>query len=290
MSKYVIVTDSCCDLPMPIIQEYNLIVPPLRFTIKDNTFANYPDEREMPTKDFYRLLREGATSSTSQLNSHEFVESVTPLLQQGFDVLYLGFSSALSGTYNSFLIAKDELQETFKDRTIIAIDTLAASLGQGLLVYLAAQLQKQGKSIQEVADYIEANKLHLVHYFTVDDLNFLKRGGRLSATSAFIGTLLQLKPLLHVSDEGRLVPYGKTLGRKHSIKKMVDDMENKIINPEKQTVFISHGDSLEDAKYAGKLIQDRYHVKDIVYGLVGPVIGSHSGPGTIAIFFLGNKR
>jgi DegV family protein with EDD domain len=244
----------------------------------------------LATKEFYKLLREGAISSTSQVNAYEFVEGLTPLLEKGLDILYIGFSSALSGTYNSFEIAKGELLEKFPERKIIGIDSLSASLGQGLLIYTASQLQKEGKSIDEVQKFIEGNKLHLVHLFTVDDLNFLKRGGRLSATSAFIGTLLQLKPLLHVSNEGKLVPYGKTIGRRHSLKKLVDDMEGNITHPENQTIFISHGDAIEEAEYTGKLIKERYKVKDVLYNDVGPVIGSHSGPGTIAIFFFGQKR
>lgn len=290
MNKYVIVTDSCCDLPLNIIQEYNLAVFPLRFTIKDKIYSNFPDERDMATKEFYNLLREGATSSTSQINAYEFVEGVTPLLEQGYDLLYIGFSSALSGTYNSFVLATQELKEKFPDRKIVFIDSLSASLGQGLLVYTAALQQKEGKSLEQVAAFIEANKLHLVHLFTVDDLNFLKRGGRLSSTSAFIGTLLQLKPLLHVSDEGKLVPYGKTVGRKHSIKKLVDDLVSNITNPQDQTIFISHGDTLEEAEYAGRLIKEKCKVKQIIYANVGPVIGSHAGPGVIAIFFFGTKR
>jgi DegV family protein with EDD domain len=290
MNKYVIVTDSCCDLPLSIIKEHDLRVFPLRFTIENKTYSNDQEKEEMSTPTFYTLLREGAISSTSQINPNEFIEGVTPLLQQGFDILYIGFSSALSGTYNSFVLAKEELKETFPDRTILTVDSLCASLGQGLLVHSAATRKVSGKNIHEVATWVEENKLKLVHLFTVDDLNFLKRGGRLSSTSAFIGTLLQLKPLLHVSNEGKLVPYGKTLGRKHSIKKLVDYLVATIVHPEEQVVFISHGDAFEEAQYAGNMIKDKCHVKDVIYHYVGPVIGSHSGPGTIAIFYYADKR
>lgn len=290
MSKYLIVTDSCCDLPLNIVKDFNLNVIPLKFTINNVSYFNYSDEREMKNKDFYRILREGSMSITSQINSYEFVEQVTPLLNEGYDILYVGFSSALSGTYNSFLIAQEELKELFPERKILAIDSLSASLGQGLLIYSALLKQKEGKSLEEVYDFIESNKLSLVHLFTVDDLNFLKRGGRLSATGAFIGTLLKIKPLMHVSNEGRLVPYSKTVGRKISIKKLVDELADRIVNPEEQVIFISHGDVLEEAKYAGELIKSKVKVKDVVYGNVGPVIGSHSGPGTIAIFFFGTHR
>ena len=287
---YRFFTDSSADLTPNLQQETGIEVVPLSVKIEGRSYRNLVDESELPIQDFYQWLREGKQAVTSQVNAFEFVEAFRPVLEQGEDIFYLAFSTALSGTYNSFLIAQKELQEAYPQRKIIGVDSLCASLGQGLLAYLAVEKMREGFEIEELEEWVVNQRLKLVHFFTVDDLNHLKRGGRLSGGAAFIGTVLQLKPLLHVDDLGRLVAYGKVIGRKNALKQMVERMSDRMIDPSEQTVFISHGDCLEEAEYVGRLIQDRYHVRSVVIGYVGPVIGAHAGPGTIAVFFLGDHR
>ncbi len=287
---YRFFTDSSADLTPKLQQETGIQVVPLSVKIEGRSYRNLVDESELPIQDFYQWLREGKQAVTSQVNAFEFVEAFRPVLEQGEDIFYLAFSTALSGTYNSFLIAQKELQEAYPQRKIIGVDSLCASLGQGLLAYLAVEKMREGFEIEELEEWVLNQRLKLVHFFTVDDLNHLKRGGRLSGGAAFIGTVLQLKPLLHVDDLGRLVAYGKVIGRKNALKQMVERMADRMIDPSEQTVFISHGDCLEEAEYVSRLIQDHYHVRSVVIGYVGPVIGAHAGPGTIAVFFLGDHR
>ena len=241
-------------------------------------------------EDIYRMLREGEVATTAAVNISQYLDMLEPILQSGTDVLVLSFSSGLSATYDSSRLAAEELREKYPQRKIFAVDTLCASLGQGLLVWHAAQLKDQGKSIEEVRDWVEENKLHLCHQFTVDDLHFLKRGGRISATTAVVGTMLKIKPVLHVDDGGKLVNIGKARGRKASLKALVDRMEETAIDPAGQTVFISHGDCMEDAEYVAGLVKERMGVQDVRINYVGPVIGAHSGPGTLALFHLGSRR
>ncbi|MBP8639893.1 MAG: DegV family protein [Oscillospiraceae bacterium] len=290
MSNYKIVTDSTSDLPVKLIEELDLHVIPMLYTVDGKDYLNTPDEKELSSHDFYDLLRAGKTSTTTQINSEVFKDEVRQYLQQGLDVLYLGFSSGLSSTFNSVRLATSELKEEFPDRRVVALDTLAASLGEGLIVYHAAMRKKEGLSIDEVAAWVEENKLHLAHWFTVDDLNHLKRGGRVSGAAAFVGTMLNIKPVLHVDDEGHLIPVDKIRGRRKSLEELVAHMEKTAIKPSEQTVFISHGDALEDAKYVEKLVRERFGVQTIYINPIGPVIGTHSGPGTIALFFLAEKR
>ena len=239
---------------------------------------------------FYEKLRAGEVATTAAVNVAEYVDAVEPLLQAGHDVLILAFSSGLSTTYNSSAIAVEELREKYPDRKVYTVDTLCASLGQGLLVYLAAQERAKGRSIEEVRDWAEANKLHLCHQFTVDDLHFLKRGGRISATTAVLGSMLQIKPVLHVDDEGHLINIAKARGRQASLKALVDKMEQTAIDPAAQTVFISHGDCLEDAQAVAQMVKDRMGVKEVYLNHIGPVIGAHAGPGTVALFYVGTER
>ena len=290
MSNYKIVTDSTSDLPVQLIDELELHVIPMLFTVDGKDYLNTPDERELSSHDFYNLLRAGKTSTTTQINSEIFKDEVRPYLEQGLDVLYLGFSSGLSSTFNSVRIATAELKEEFPERKLIVVDTLAASLGEGLIVYHAAMRKKEGLSLDETAAWVEENKLHLAHWFTVDDLNHLKRGGRVSGAAAFVGTMLNIKPVLHVDDEGHLIPVDKVRGRRKSLEELVAHMEKTAIKPSEQTVFISHGDALDDAKYVEKLVRERLGVKTVYINPIGPVIGTHSGPGTIALFFLAQKR
>ena len=290
MSDFVMLTDSSADLSAQMVQQADVEVIPLSFNIQGRTYHNYPDNREMDPALFYDMLRAGELATTAAVNVGEYVQAIEPFLEQGRDVLVLAFSSGLSGTYNSSRLAVEELQEKYPQRKIYTVDTLCASLGQGLLVWLAAQQRKEGKSIEEVRDWVEANKLSLCHQFTVDDLHFLKRGGRISATTAVVGSMLQIKPVLHVDDEGHLINIGKARGRHASLKALVDKMEKTITEEGKKTVFISHGDCLKDAETVAEMVRQRFGTQDIRINYVGPVIGAHSGPGTLALFYLGTQR
>ena len=288
MSDFVIVTDSSADLPASLVQEMGVEVLPLSFTVQGKTYHNYPDDREMDPKVFYKMLRDGEMATTSAVNVAEYTATLEPLLQAGKDVLVLAFSSGLSTTYQSSVIAVNELSEQYPDRKIYTVDTLCASLGQGLLVWHAVREQRRSQSIEAVRDWVEENKLRLCHWFTVDDLHFLKRGGRISAATAVVGTMLSIKPVLHVDDEGHLISMGKARGRGASLTALVDHMEQTATDVD--TVFISHGDCLADAEKVAADVKKRFGTKDVVINNVGPVIGAHSGPGTLALFFLGTKR
>ena len=290
MSDFVIVTDSSADLPADLVRELGVEVLPLSFTIQGKTYRNYPDGREMAPGAFYQLLRSGGMATTSAVNVADYTAALEPLLQEGKDVLLLVFSSGLSATYQSSVIAVEELREKYPDRKLFTVDTLCASLGQGLLVWHAVEQKRKGASIEAVRDWAEENKLHLCHWFTVDDLHFLKRGGRISAATAVVGSMLSIKPVLHVDDEGHLINVAKARGRNASLTALVDHMEQTAIDPAGQTIFISHGDCLADAQKVADEVRRRMGVKDIVINHVGPVIGAHSGPGTVALFFLGTKR
>ena len=290
MSGFVLVTDSSADLSEEMAQAIRVPVLPLRFTIQGQTYRNYPDNREMDPALFYDMLRAGELATTAALNPNDFEEELEPYLKDGKDILILAFSSGLSTTFNSSRLAVEELQEKYPQRKIYTVDTLCASMGQGLLVWLAAQKRDAGASIEEVRDWVEENKLHLCHQFTVSDLHFLKRGGRISATTAVVGSMLQIKPVLHVDDEGHLINIGKARGRNASLKALVDKMEKTVTEEGKKTVFISHGDCLEDAQMVAQMVRDRFGVKDVYLNYVGPVIGAHSGPGTLALFYVGIER
>ena len=290
MSEFVLMTDSSADLSQEMVQELGVTVLPLSFTIQGKVYRNYPDNREMDLPLFYDMLRAGELATTSAVNVAEYTQAVEPILQEKKDVLILAFSSGLSSTYQASVLAAEELREKYPDRKIYTVDTLCASLGQGLLVYLAVQEQRKGRSIEEVRDWAESTKLNLCHQFTVDDLHFLKRGGRISATTAVVGSMLQIKPVLHVDNEGRLVSIGKARGRQASLKALVDKMEKTVTEEGKKTVFISHGDCRKDAVAVADMVRERFGTQDIRINYVGPVIGAHSGPGTLALFYLGTER
>ncbi len=288
--SYVVMTDSSADLTAELVEKLGLDVIPLSVNVGEKSFMNYPDEREIGSHEFYEMLRGGANAKTSAVNVDTFVNAMSVHLEQGKDVLYLGFSSGLSSTYNAGAIAAEELRAAYPDRKILTVDTLCASLGQGLLVYLTVQKVLAGATIEEAAAFAEENRLHLCHWFTVDDLFFLKRGGRVSAATALVGSALGIKPVLHVDNEGHLINVSKARGRKNSILALVDRMEKSAINPAKQTIFISHGDCLADAEFLADEVRKRFGISDITINFVGPVIGAHSGPGTLALFFLGEER
>lgn len=288
MKNYVIVTESTADLNVNIIDEYEIKVIPMSFGFEDENYLNYPDHRQLDIKDFYGRVKNGERSTTTLVNAKTFEEYFEPILQAGNDILYMGFSSGLSGTFASSLIAAEELKEKYKDSKIECVDTLAASMGEGLLVYFAAKKKREGLSIDELKQWLLDNRLNLCHWFTVDDLNHLKRGGRINAMTATIGTALNVKPILHVDNEGHLIPTGNVRGRKKSIHALLEQMEATCTNAD--TVFISHAYCPEDAEYLAGLVKEKFNVKEISISYIGPVIGSHTGQGALALFFLGTKR
>ena len=290
MRDYCIVTDSTCDLPANIVTDLGITVIPMEFQLDGTTYLNYPDGRDYDFHAFYDALRAGKASTTSQVNYQTFLDTFTPILESGRDLLYLAFSSGLSGTYNGSVIAANDLMEKYPGSKVISVDTLAASVGEGLLVYTAAKKREEGLSLDELAQWVTDNRLHLCHWFTVDDLNHLKRGGRISPAVAIIGTALGIKPVMHVDDEGHLIPVSKVRGRRKSLDALVEHMAETCDKPESQTIFIGHGDSKEDAEYVAKLVRQKFKVKNIILNYIGPVIGSHSGPGTLALFFFGTHR
>lgn len=290
MSEYVIVTDSSADLTAEMVRELELSVLPLSFILRGTTLKNYPDNRDMAPEEFYRLIREGEMPTTAAVNMQEYVDFITPILEGGKDVLVLAFSSGLSSTCQAAQMAAEELREKYPERKIYVVDTLCASLGQGLLVWYAAKKRLAGESMEAVRDWCEENKLHLCHWFTVNDLMHLKRGGRVSAATAVAGTLLQIKPVMHVDNAGHLINMAKARGRTAALDALVNKAAETGVNLAQQVVFISHSDCLEEAKYVGEKLKEEYHVKDVVYNFIGPVIGSHTGVGCVALFFLGTQR
>lgn len=290
MSDFVILTDSSADLSADMAQKLKVEVLPLAFMMDDQTYRNYPDDREMDPHIFYDRLRSGDVATTTALNVAEYTEALEPLLQAGKDVLVLAFSSGLSTTYNSSRLAVEELSAKYPERKLYTVDTLCASLGQGLLVWYAARERDRGHTIEEVRDWLEDHKLNVCHQFTVDDLYFLKRGGRISAATAVVGSMLQIKPVLHVDNEGHLINIGKVRGRQAALKALVDRMEETALDSGSLTVFISHGDCLEDAQTVADMVKKRFGVEDVYINYIGPVIGAHSGPGTVALFYAGTER
>lgn len=287
---FELITDSCANLTEEQIEELDLHIVSMLFTIGGEECVSYIKGQHTDLKQFYDRMRQKEKVTTSQVNSETFIDMMEPMLQVGKDVLYIAFSSALSGTCQAANIAAETLREKYPERKIMVVDSLAASMGEGLLVYYAAQMRLEGKSIDEVAAWVIDNRLRLCHWFTVDDLFFLHRGGRVSSASAVLGTMLGVKPVLHVDDEGRLILVGKTRGRKKSLDQLVEHMVQTVENPQEQVIFISHGDAPEDAAYIERLIREKFQVKDIIINYIDPVIGGHSGPGTVALFFLGSKR
>jgi len=287
--KTVIITDSCSDLPVSFVKENNIAVVSLTYNFKG---ADYVDDfgKTISYEDFYNSLRGGETSTTSQINVFNYVEEFKKHVKNGMSVIYIGFSSALSGSLSNALIAREMILEEFKDADISVIDSKCASGGEGLLVYYANKMLKEGYSKEEIVNWVEENKLKIIHWFTVEDLNFLKRGGRVTGTAAFVGTILDIKPVLNVNDEGKLIPMFKVKGRKKSIRMLADKLKENIVNPLEQTIMINHGDCIDDARHLEKIIMEECKVKDVIINYVGPVIGSHSGPGTLALFFMGQKR
>ena len=290
MSNFILSTSSTSDLPESYAQKHDLVVLPFSFIISGQ---EYKDDfnKSMACREFYDRLRSGEISKTSMINSQDFEVSFRAGLDAGRDILHIEFSSALSGSYQNAKTVADQLNQEYKDQKVIVIDSLSASLGLGLLIDYAVSLRDEGKDIDGVASWVEQNKLHMIHWFTVDDLNHLRRGGRVSGVTAFLGTMLHIKPVMDVDDLGRLIPHFKVRGRKKAIAALFQHMQQDIVNPEGQRVFISHGDCIDDANLLKQMILDGLPgIKDVLINSVGPVIGSHSGPGTLALFYMGKKR
>lgn len=291
MGEYIITTDATSDIPKYYIEENHIEVLPLTYILEGIT---YNQENGLEFPEFYEKMRNGSMPTTSQVNPEDAQESFRKLIETGVDVLHIAFSSGLSGTCNNTRIAANELMEENPNCKIIVIDSLCAALGEGLLVHKAVKLKKQGKTMEEVANWLEKNKLHVCHNFTPSDLFHLYRGGRVSKTAAVLGTMVNVKPILHVDNEGHLIPLSKVRGRKKSLITLVDNMEKQIgsyLDENKEDgVFIGHGDSLEDAQFVADLIKERFGIESFLIDYIGPVIGAHTGPGIIALFFMGEAR
>jgi DegV family protein with EDD domain len=289
MKNFVITTDTTCDLPKEYYEQHNLKLLPLYYNFNGTVYGG---KNDLELKVFYDMMRGGAMPTTMAVNPEIAREVFTGLLDEGYDILHIAFSSGLSGSCSVATTVARELCEERPDAKITVIDSLCASLGEGLLVHKAVELKDQGKSMEEIADWLEKNKLKLCHIFTVDDLHHLHRGGRVSKTTAIIGTLINVKPVLHVDNDGHLVPLKNVRGRKKALISLVDQMEARIKGYENQNdiVFISHGDCLEDAEYVASLVKQRFGIENILINYVSATIGAHSGPGTVALFFMGNPR
>ncbi len=284
---YIISTDTTADLPKDYCDNHNLPILSFNYTIDDVT---YDLDNELSYKEFYNKMRDGVVPVTSQVNpdyAREFFQELVN--KHDADILHICFSSGLSGSYGNAYAAASEIMEENPERKIVVIDSLAASLGQGLVVHKAVKLKEEGRTIDEVSGWIEENKLNFCHYFTVDDLVYLFRGGRVSRTSALAAGVLNIKPILHVDNEGHLVALSKARGRKKSLKELVDLMEERLL-PGEEDAFISHGDCIDDAQDLAVKIKERLGIEVTLINHIGPTIGTHSGPGTVALFFMGNKR
>jgi DegV family protein with EDD domain len=287
--SYRIFTDATGDFPAQFAKELNVTVLPMSFTMDDKEYHYIPGNSDMPIDTFFANMRAGKVATTAQINAYTFIEAFEPVLKAGEDVLYIGFSSKLSGTLQSGMAAAEELREKYPNRKIKVVDSLSASLGEGLLVYYAARKQTE-MDVEALAAWTEENKLRFAHWFTVDDLVYLKRGGRISGATAAIATILNIKPVMHVDNEGYLVATGKVQGRKKSLHSLFDHMKNTVDTDMTDVVFIGHCDAEKDAEFVAGLIREHYPDITIHIDDIGTSVGAHSGPGTVALFFVASKR
>ena len=286
--SYKIITDSCCDFTDAMCAQLNIVSTPLIVSYNGESHSNFSEETAI--KAFYNELRNGVAATTSAVNPEGWAKVMGPALAAGEDVLAICFSSGLSTTYQSAVIAAQDLQESYPQRKIVVVDSLCAALGQGLLIWYACKKRDAGMDLEELAAWVEENKLHLCHWVTVDDLSHLKRGGRISATSAIVGTMLNIKPIIHVNDEGKLVNVAKARGRKTAIEYLANKLGELGGSFENETCFVVHGDCEADAQVLANLVKEKYGVKNVHIGYLGPVIGAHTGPGVLALFFMGEHR
>lgn len=287
MNEFVIVSDSTVDLPKEYLQSKQVPIISLSYIMDGVT---YEEMDGLSHKEFFEKLRAGSLPTTSQINPEQAREALEPFAKEGKDILYIGFSSGLSGSYNSVRMAAEDLKEEYPDINIITIDSLCACMGEGLLLYKALELKEHGMSMEEIAKWVEVNKLHICHNVTVDDLNHLHRGGRISKTTAVVGSMIKIKPIIHMSDEGKLVVIGKERGRKKSLVSIVDRMEKQMQGYDNDIVMITHGDCIEDAEFVKKQVEERFGIHNVMINGIGSVIGSHTGAGVVAVFFMGDKR
>lgn len=290
MRDYIIFTDSTTDLDDSFVKENKIEVLPMTFTLDGNDYKNYPDNRELSPKDFYDLMRNGKQPHTAQVNSHEFIQAVLPFIEKGLDILYICFSSALSGTFNSVRLAVEDLKDTHPEATIKVVDSKLAAMGEGLLVYYANKFKNDGLSLVENFDKTNMFKSKVCAWFTVSDIETLRRGGRVSNVAAVVANALKIKPILHIDEEGKLVARGKKRGRKHSLIALIDEMEKRVEIDNNDIIFISHGDCLEEAYFIKSLIEERFGFTNFIINEVGPVIGAHTGPDMMSVFFIGNEK
>ena len=288
MPNYKIISDSSCDFTDAQYQELDVAYAPLTVTYSGESHSNFSDVAAV--KAFYDEMRNGVTATTSAVNPEGWAAVMEPALREGKVLLVMAFTSGLSTTYPSAVIAADELKEKYPDRKSNVVDTLCAALGQGLLVWYACKKRDEGMSLEELTAWVEENKLHLCHWVTVDDLSHLKRGGRISATTALVGTMLNIKPIIHVDDEGKLVNVAKVRGRKSAIEYLAGKLGELGEGYDNETAFVVHGDSPEDAQTLADIVKEKYGVKKVYVGYLGPVIGAHTGPGVLAVFFMGKHR
>ncbi|MCL2637877.1 MAG: DegV family protein [Oscillospiraceae bacterium] len=289
--SFDIITDSASNLPKSYAEKNNIGIISLKYTLNDEEFDSYVEkENDDSLKNFYQKMREKASTSTSNINAATFEARFTEVLEKGRDILYVSFSSNLSSSYSFAEITANQLKEKYPDRKIVVVDSLCVTYALGLLIHYIVKMRDDGKSMEELHEWLEANKKKMIHLFTVDDLVYLKRGGRINPATALVGTLLGVKPVMHVTNEGRLEKYDKVKGRKKSLSELVDKLAAMIVNPKEQTVAVVHGDCEDDADYVKKLIIEKTGVKEVITDYLSPVVGAHSGPGTIAMFFMGGER
>ena len=285
----VIIADSCSDLPLSYVEDRNIPIINYTYTIEGK---EYIDDfgQSLNYKEFYDAVRAGAMPTTSQVNSQIFYDEFEKHIKDGKSVIYISFSSGLTGSVNNAMMAKHMIMENYPNADLTIVDTRAASLGEGLLVYYAVEMLHNGASKEEIVDWLENNKFRLNHWFTVTDIDHLKRGGRISGAAAFVANIVDIKPVLNMDDAGHLIPIHKAKGRKRALRMLINKFEEYAINPEEQVIAVSHGDALEDAEFVANKIKEKFNVKDVIMSNIGPTIGSHSGPGTVALFFLAEKR
>ncbi len=288
MSQYKIITETNADFSQEMINNLDVHAIPMRFIQEDVEYENYADGRQLAFADFYTKLRDGKMSTTNQISMDQYRREVTPFLEQGLDILHICFSSGLSGSYNTCCITANELMEEYPGRKIVIVDSLCASMGLGLLVYYAVQQKNSGKTLEEVAQWATNNRENIKHWFTVDDLTHLKRGGRVSSTSALVGTMLNIKPILNVQD-GKLVSVDKARGRRKSLDMLFEQVKKEAYKPEEYIMSVVHADSLEDASYLQERFEKELGFKEVLVNFIGPVIGGHAGPGAIAVLFVGKE-
>lgn len=288
MSDYVIVSDATLDLPASVIDEYGIKIIPMGVNVDEVEYSHYPDERELTIEEFYQKLKSGAVSRTTQITPAIFMDYFEDILKQGLDILYIAFSSGLSGTYHTSQVVIRDLLEDYPDRKIYGIDSLCASIGEGLLVLNAAIQKRNGMKLEQLCEWVEANKRRSRHWFTVKDLFYLKRGGRISSIEAMVGTALKIRPILSTDAAGKLSVVSKIRGSRAELEFMLTRLEEECPDLSSQIIIIGHGDDLAQAQELEKLIRSKKQVRDIIISKIGPVIGTHTGPGMLALVFMGD--